>query len=188
MRPVEIVDYDPSWPAQFAAERDVLLALLGDLVNEIHHIGSTAVPGLAAKPKIDMDAVLSDERFAPQAIELVRETGAYDFHGDPYGDRRWTFTRGRSRGIRLYLCGPGNPAHLKRVLFRDWLRMHPADAAAYETLKRRLALAADGDWDFYTGGKADFVAGIVPRATGRDRPDGRIGPPTGPAPREGDRP
>jgi len=50
MRPVEIVDYDPSWPARFAAERDKLLALFGNLVDDIHHIGSTAVPGLAAKP------------------------------------------------------------------------------------------------------------------------------------------
>jgi len=187
MRPVVIVDYDPSWPEQFAAERDALLALLGGRVDGIHHIGSTAVPGLAAKPKIDMDAVLRDERFVPEAIELVRETGAYDFHGDPYGDRRWTFTRGHTHGIRLYLCGPGNRAHLQRILFRDWLRTHSADAAAYEALKRRLALAAGEDWDFYTGGKADFVAGIIERATGRDRPDERIGLPTGPAPREGDR-
>jgi GrpB-like predicted nucleotidyltransferase (UPF0157 family) len=164
MRPVEIVDYDPSWPARFAAERDGLLTLLGDLVDDIHHIGSTSVPGLAAKPKIDMDTVLRADGFVPEAIARVQATGAWDYHGDPYGDRRWTFTRGRSRGIRLYLCGPGNTAHLKRILFRDWLRAHPEDAAAYEALKRRLAVEANGDWDFYTGGKSGFVAGIVRRA------------------------
>jgi len=164
MRPVEIVDYDPSWPARFAAERDKLLALFGNLVDDIHHIGSTAVPGLAAKPKIDMDTVLRADSFVPEAIERVRDTGAYDYHGDPYGDRRWTFTRGRSRGIRLYLCGPGNAAHLKRILFRDWLRTHAEDAAAYGALKRCLAAEANGDWDFYTDGKSEFVAEIVEKA------------------------
>ena len=132
MRPVEIVDYDPSWPGQFVAEHDALLALLGDLVDGVHHIGSTSVPGLAAKPKIDMDVVLRAD--------------------------------GRTRGIRLNLCGPGNDAHGKRILFRDWLRTHPEDAAAYETLKRRLAAEANGDFAFYAGGKSRFVAAIVERA------------------------
>ena len=164
MRPVEIVDYDPSWPGQFVAEHDALLALLGDLVDGVHHIGSTSVPGLAAKPKIDMDVVLRTDHLISAAIEHVRATGAWDYHGDPHGEGRWTFTRGRSRGIRLYLCGPGNDAHGKRILFRDWLRTHPEDAAAYETLKRRLAAEANGDFAFYAGGKSRFVAAIVERA------------------------
>ena len=165
MRPVEIVDYDPSWPGQFVAERDALLALLGDLVDGVHHIGSTSVPGLAAKPKIDMDVVLRADHLISAAIEHVRATGAWDYHGDPHGEGRWTFTRGRSRGIRLYLCGPGNNAHIDRMLFRDRLRANPDDAAAYEALKHHLAVEANGDWDFYTGGKSDFVAEIVRKAS-----------------------
>lgn len=161
MRPVEIVDYDASWPALFAAERDGLQALLGDLLDDVHHIGSTSVPGLAAKPKIDIDAVLRANDFVPAAIARLRATGMWDYHGDPYGDGRWTFTRGRSRGIRLYLSGPGNEAHGKRILFRDWLRAHPEDTAAYEALKRRLAAKADGDFAFYTEGKSAFVAEIL---------------------------
>ena len=66
MRPVEIVEYDPSWPALFASERDALLTLLGGLVDSVHHIGSTSVPGLAAKPKIDMDIVLRAAHLVPQ--------------------------------------------------------------------------------------------------------------------------
>ena len=165
MRPVEIVDYDPSWPGQFVAERDALLTLLGDLVDGVHHIGSTSVPGLAAKPKIDMDVVLRADHLISAAIEHVRATGAWDYHGDPHGEGRWTFTRGRSRGIRLYLCGPGNNAHIDRMLFRDRLRANPDDAAAYEALKHHLAVEANGDWDFYTGGKSDFVAEIVRKAS-----------------------
>jgi len=67
--------------------------------------------------------------------------------------------------MRLYLCGPGNAAHQKRILFRDWLRAHPEDAQAYEALKRRLAEEARSDFAFYTAGKSDFVARIVERAT-----------------------
>jgi GrpB-like predicted nucleotidyltransferase (UPF0157 family) len=154
MTTIKVVDYDPSWPAAFRAERAGILALIGDLVEDIHHIGSTSVPGLAAKPKIDMDAVLHTDDFVPEAITRVRATGGWDYHGDPYGDGRWTFTRGRTSGTRLYLCGPHNEAHEKRILFRDWLRSHPEDAAAYEVLKRRLAVEASGDFAFYTGGKS----------------------------------
>ena len=165
MSAIEVVDYDPSWPAAFAAERAGIFALIGDFVEDIHHIGSTSVPGLAAKPKIDIDAVLRSGDFLPEAIERVKAPGGYAFHGDPYGDGMWTFTRGRGAyGTRLYLCGPGNATHIKRVLFRDWLRAHPEDAAIYAALKRRLAVEANGDWDFYTGGKSDFVAEIVRRA------------------------
>ena len=164
MRPVEVVDYDPSWPAQFTAERNGLLVLLGDLTDGIHHIGSTSVPGLAAKPKIDMDVVLRADDLIPEGIERVRATGMWDYHGDPYGDRRWIFTRGRRRGTRLYLCGPDNEAHRKRLAFRDWLRGNPKDAAQYEALKRRLAAAADGDFAFYTEGKSAFVEEVLRKA------------------------
>lgn len=168
MRPVEIVDYDPSWPARFAAERDGLLVLLGDLADSVHHIGSTSVPGLAAKPKIDMDVVLRSDDRIPEAIERVRATGAWEYHGDPHGDRRWVFTRGHGRGTRLYLCGPGNLAHGKRLAFRDWLRASPADAAAYEALKRRLAAEARGDFALYTEGKGAFVARVLGKAASDD--------------------
>jgi GrpB-like predicted nucleotidyltransferase (UPF0157 family) len=95
----------------------------------------------------------------------VQAKTVYTYHGDPYRDGMWTFTQGRgSYGTRLYLCEPDNATHEKRMLFRDWLRTHPEDAAAYEELKRRLAAEAHGDWDFYTGGKSAFVAGIVERA------------------------
>lgn len=165
MSAICILDYDPQWPARFETLKAELARALAPLVVGIHHIGSTAVPGLAAKPKIDIDAVLREEAVIPEAIDRIDAAGGYAFHGDPYGDGMWTFTRGHgSFGVRLYLCGPGNATHARRVLFRDWLRDHPADAAAYAALKRRLALEAAGDWRFYTGGKADFVATIVQRA------------------------
>ena len=94
----------------------------------------------------------------------MQATAAYAFHGDPYGDGMWTFTRGRgSYGTGSISAGPDNATHDKRILFRDWLRT-TRDAAAYERSSAASPIEANGDWDFYTGGKSDFVAEIVERA------------------------
>jgi GrpB-like predicted nucleotidyltransferase (UPF0157 family) len=163
---IKIVDYDSMWPASFEQEQRRLLQVIGDLVDGIHHVGSTSVAGLAAKPKIDIDAVLGSDTAIGHAVDRLRALAIYCFHGDPYGAGLWTFTRAHhAYGVRLYLCGPGNATHGERVLFRDWLRTHPADAAAYAALKRRLALEAKDDWTRYSEGKADFVATIIRRAS-----------------------
>jgi GrpB-like predicted nucleotidyltransferase (UPF0157 family) len=167
MRPIEILDYDPAWPALFEEQKRRLLGLIGDIVDSIHHIGSTSVVGLGAKPKIDIDAVLRSDGLVAEAVQRLKSLATYTFHGDPYGDGRWIFTQGRGTGTRLYLCGPNNAAHVERILFRDWLRTHPDAAADYVRLKRELAAKADGDWPFYTGGKAEFVARIVGQARNR---------------------
>ncbi|MDC9812866.1 MULTISPECIES: GrpB family protein [Rhizobium] len=157
MRAVKVVDYDPSWPVLFAEIRAEISTLLGDLLLSIDHIGSTSVPGLAAKPKVDLDVVTISDEVLPTAIDAVRATD-FVFHGD-IGEKRWAFTRDhQGYGFRLYLCGPGNRAHRERILFRDYLREHPERARAYADLKRRLAVEAGGDWDFYTGGKTGFVS------------------------------
>ena len=164
MRPVEIVDYDPSWPILFAAERDGLLALLGDLVDAITISAARRCQGSRPSRRSTSMSFCARTTAFRDAVARVRATGAYDDHGDPYGDGRWTFTRGHGRGVRLYLCGPANKAHRERMRFRDWLRAHPEDAAAYEALKRRLAMEADGDFAFYTNGKSAFVSDILRKA------------------------
>jgi GrpB-like predicted nucleotidyltransferase (UPF0157 family) len=167
---IEVIAYDPRWPVLFEEIRAGLERLLAGLVLEIHHIGSTAVPGLCAKPKIDFDIVLRSAVAIPEAIERMKVTGVYTAHGNIYRDGMWVFTTpGGPRGQRLYLCAPGTTTHLRRLLFRDHLRRHPETAAAYAALKRRLASEAADDWDYYTGGKASFVAEIVRRETARHR-------------------
>lgn len=157
MRAIKVVDYDPSWPRRFADISAEVSILLGEFVLSIDHIGSTSVPGLAAKPKIDIDVVAISDEALRTAIELVRAAD-FIFHGDPYGEGRWVFTRDcEGHGFKLYLCGPDNHAHRQRILFRDYLRDHPDRAMTYAGLKRRLAAEADGDWEFYTGGKSAFV-------------------------------
>jgi GrpB-like predicted nucleotidyltransferase (UPF0157 family) len=170
MSAIKVVDYDPTWPALFEQHRRRLSDLLAGVVEEIHHVGSTAVVGLSAKPKIDIDAVVRSHSMLADAVERVRSVADYTFHGDPYGDGMWTFTTGHgSHGSRLYLCGPDNTTHRKRMIFRDWLRAHPDDAADYAALKLQLASAANGDWKVYTGGKAEFVAGIVALASAAEQ-------------------
>jgi GrpB-like predicted nucleotidyltransferase (UPF0157 family) len=165
MGAIQVVEYDPAWPGLFEREKTRLLAVLGGMTQGIHHVGSTSIVGLAAKPKIDIDSVLQDEVMIAEAVERLRSLPDLTFHGDPYGDGMWTFTSGHgSYGTRLYVCGPDNTVHIDRMLFRDWLRAHRDDAAEYAALKRRLASEANGDWKFYTGGKSDFVAKIIRKA------------------------
>ncbi|ENN85695.1 hypothetical protein RHSP_09749 [Rhizobium freirei PRF 81] len=173
MRPITLVEYDPQWPYLFESRSKAIGLLLGHPAA-FHHIGSTAVVGLCAKPKLDIDAVLSSNEMRLDATERLKDDG-YRFHGDLHGADRWTFTKDETPyGTRLYLCLPGNEAHRERLLFRDYLRAHPELAAGYAILKRRLAEEANGNWDHYTGGKTDFVADAVRRAKAELAPPGSV--------------
>lgn len=161
---IVVLDYDPSWPAAFAAIRERLGEILNGLAIDICHVDSTAMPGLCAKPKIDVDVVLASAQIIPEGTERLKTAG-YAGHGNKYNDGMWTFTMGRgSFGERVYLCAPHTATHENRWRFRDYLRAHPEAAEEYGRLKRRLASEARDDWDFYTGGKGPFVAEIVARA------------------------
>ncbi|WP_282439059.1 GrpB family protein [Ensifer sesbaniae] len=162
--------YDPCWPSLFEERAMAVTTLLFPFVSEIHHIGSTAVPGLAAKPKIDIDVVVSDQRMVAEMSARLRSAG-YTFHGDPYACNLWTFTADtRPCGTRLYLCETGNAAHAARLLFRDALREHQDLARRYDTLKRRLAREAKGDWDIYTNGKRGFINEVLALAATKKGP------------------
>ncbi len=153
--PIEIVAYDPSWPQVFEAERARLSPLLADC--EIHHVGSTAVPGLAAKPIIDM-ALLVDSYELP--VGRLTEQAGYQY------PRAFNSTLSEKR----FLCYPTparrthhvhlvvDPAELVRYLvFRDRLRADRALAHQYEALKRELAERHRDDREAYTEAKAEFV-------------------------------
>jgi GrpB-like predicted nucleotidyltransferase (UPF0157 family) len=146
----EIVDYKPNWPAEFAAIAGTLRHALGDLALRIDHIGSTSVPGLAAKDIIDIQitvAALDPEILAVlSALGYVRPAGIWGDHRPP------NTTGPDSDWQKLYLNEPpgqrltnthmrvlGRPNQRYPLLFRDYLRAHPATAAAYAELKRRLA-------------------------------------------------
>ena len=166
-----MIPYDHHWPALFERLRDEIGDTLAGIPFEAHHIGSTAVPGLCAKPKIDIDVVLQSAADIARSVDLLKTTDR-TYHGCPYDDGMWTFTsrRGLSPGHRLYVCAADTATHRKRVLFRDYLRTHPEVAAAYGALKRDLVVGSGGDWDIYTNGKSGFVADVVELAR-RANPD-----------------
>jgi GrpB-like predicted nucleotidyltransferase (UPF0157 family) len=153
--PVEIVDYDPAWLAAFEAECERIEPLLAGA--EIHHFGSTAVPGLAAKPVIDMIALV-DDLDAP--VAALTSSAGYQF------PRAFNATLTHRR----FLCYPSasvrthhlhlvdEPGELtRRLRFRDRLRTDPVLAQEYEVLKRRLADRHRQDREAYTEAKGEFI-------------------------------
>jgi GrpB-like predicted nucleotidyltransferase (UPF0157 family) len=153
---VEIVEYDPAWPAAYAAERERLAPLLPTGV-ELHHFGSTAVPGLAAKPVIDMIALV-DDLDAPLAA-LV-QPGGYQyppaFNATLTNRRFLCYPTAAYRTHHLHLVD--EPEELERRLcFRDRLRADPVLASEYVALKRALAERYRDDREAYTEAKGEFV-------------------------------
>ena len=153
--PVEIEDYDPSWPGRFGAEAARLAEIVAGL--ELHHIGSTAVPGLAAKPIIDMMAEVDDlDEFVPALVERGGYQCPAAYNATLTG-RRWLCRPSAAhRTHHLHLVA--DPDELTRHLhFRDTLRNDPQLASEYAALKRDLAERMAEDREGYTAAKAAFV-------------------------------
>ncbi|MBY5537282.1 GrpB family protein [Rhizobium leguminosarum] len=165
--PVELVPYDPQWPQVFQRIRGRLLALLPQALS-IDHIGSTSIPGMIAKPLIDIDIVLPGLVHIEDATRVLL-ADSFEPRGNRYDDEVWAFlSRGSVPAERVYLCPEGNGTHRNRLAFRDYLIAHPQAAADYAALKRRLAAEFRMDGDRYTAHKREFVDAIVARALAGD--------------------
>jgi GrpB-like predicted nucleotidyltransferase (UPF0157 family) len=161
---VQLVPYDPAWPQQFRAAEERLRGLLKGQVLAIDHIGSTAVPGICAKPMIDIDITLGDIDAIPHASSILVGAG-FEARGNRYDDGMWAFLwKSSSPALRVYLSPPENETHRQRLLFRDHLRQSPDLAAQYAELKNRLAQEFSKDGDRYTAEKSEFVRHVVGRA------------------------
>lgn len=175
---VAIVPYDPAWPEAFRREKEHLLACLpGDLVRRVEHFGSTAVPGLAAKPIVDMLVEVTDLQATKVRIVPVLETRGYDYFWRPtMGDDvppfyAWFIKRDPQSGIRTHHIHmiedtPAFAGHWDRLLFRDYLIDQPSAAREYEALKLRLA-SSSTDRVAYTDGKTEFVLRVTAEAKRR---------------------
>lgn len=162
---VEIVAYDASWPKHFLEIANELRHNLGANVLAIDHVGSTAVPGLAAKPVIDIDVTLPDMREIHAASAALVALG-YEARGNRYDDDVWAFMRrSGTPQQRIYLCPPGNQTHARRLAFRNHLRLHVEAAAAYARLKYELAEKFPYDGDAYTAAKTEFVECLLGKAS-----------------------
>jgi GrpB-like predicted nucleotidyltransferase (UPF0157 family) len=162
---VVIVGPDQDWPRQAAAERLRLLDLLRPwLADDIHHVGSTAVPGLPAKPILDL---LAGVRSLDDAPEIARALAPDDWHhvapeldGRPW-ERFFVKVAADRRVAHLHLMDPGTPRWAELLRFRDRLRARPDLAAEYADRKRRLAGDHPDDREAYTRGKAAFVRRVL---------------------------
>ena len=137
---VTVVDYNPAWPELFAAERDLIAPVLGEQLLECYHIGSTAVPGLAAKPIIDLMVVVRDVALV-DALAAQFESLGYEYMGEfGIAGRRYLRKGGGERTHQIHVFDLKSELHIVRHLaLRDYLRAHPAACAAYAELKRKLA-------------------------------------------------
>ena len=179
--PIDIVPYDLEWPARFEQEKRHLLDCLpGDLIVRIEHFGSTAVPGLAAKPIVDMLVEVTDLQAVRERVVPVLDAQGYEYFWRPTsGDDvppyyAWFIKRDPETGARthhIHMVEPDFVEHWDRLLFRDYLIEHTDVASEYEALKRRLAAECEHDRVRYTQEKTDFIAAATARAK-RDLLDG----------------
>jgi GrpB-like predicted nucleotidyltransferase (UPF0157 family) len=163
---ITLLPYSQAWPALFEEEATRLRdALRPWLVDGIHHIGSTAVPGLAAKPILDMVAGVADLGLARHAIPVLAALG-YEHSDHRPNEALWFYKQPgadyRTRTHQLHLTRPGSDLWRERLAFRDALRSDPQLRADYEALKRALAAASDAVSD-YAGGKRPFVEAVLER-------------------------
>jgi putative glutamine amidotransferase len=168
-RAYALSDPDPSWPARFEREAAELRALLGDVVVRIDHVGSTSVPGLVAKPIVDIQ--LSVRSMVPRSAYVDPLVAAgYRWVVDPWSDQHeyFSFPVDAERRIHLHVCQADSDWERRHVAFRDWLRAHPEDAAAYAALKTELAAAHPNDVFSYTDRKGPFIRSIEAKALTED--------------------
>ena len=163
-RPVELVPYDPQWPVRAEALIAELRAAAPGAFEALHHVGSTAVPGLAAKPVIDLlgeAASLSQMEAARPALAAL----GYRWRGENGIAGRRYFARDdpdtATRRVHLHVHASDDPAVARHLAFRDSLRADPALAEAYLAEKRRCAALHPGDSGAYTACKAGWIAGVV---------------------------
>lgn len=157
MRRIEIAEYDPSWPKCFTEESNLLRKTLGEIAVAVHHIGSTAVPGVAAKPIIDILVEVTDLA-ALDARNRDMELIGYEPKGEFGIPGRRYFQKGgdnRTHQIHAFVTGDTNVS--RHIAFRDYLRSNAGVAGEYGALKKKVAETCDDDIEKYCDGKDAFI-------------------------------
>ena len=162
--PIVIVPYDPQWPELFQQAGTALRAALGNTARRIDHIGSTAIPGLDAKPVIDIQ--ISVAAFEPlDAYRLPLESLGYVFRADnPERTKRYFREAPGQRRTHIHVRRLGSWAEQFALLFRDYLRGHPTEAQQYAALKYQLAERYRNHRQGYTDAKDPFIWEVMYKA------------------------
>ena len=166
MAKVEVVPHDPRWRDAFAAEAGRVASALGENVVAVHHIGSTAIPDIHAKPVVDLLVEVRDltevDGRSPAMESLGYESlGEYGIHGRRY------FRKDDREGVRthnVHAFEAGSAEAERHLAFRDYMLAHPAEARRYSDLKRRLAKKHPQSFDAYMDGKDGFIKEVDRRA------------------------
>jgi GrpB-like predicted nucleotidyltransferase (UPF0157 family) len=163
--PIQIVDYDPEWPRLFEREAERIQAALEERVLLIEHVGSTSVPVLAAKPRIDILLVVAASADESAYVPALEATGYVLRIREPDWYEHRVF-KGPDTDVNLHVFSPDCPEIERMLLFRDWLRSNADDRQLYERTKRELARL---DWKYtqnYADAKTKVVEEILARARG----------------------
>ena len=161
--PVRLADPDPAWAARYAREEVRIRAALGSRARQVEHVGSTSVPGLAAKPVIDILLIVADPADEAAYVPDLEAAGYTLQFREPH---LWQhrFLRDRHGGVQIHVFTGDSPEIERMVLFRDRLRSHPGERERYERTKRELAARRWAYVQDYADAKSAVVEGIIARA------------------------
>ncbi|WP_245864448.1 GrpB family protein [Paenibacillus donghaensis] len=163
---IEVVPYNPEWAHEFTRIKEYLLPYVDDLILAVEHVGSTSVPGLDAKPIIDLDLVMASYDVLPEIIERLAKIG-YVHEGNQGIEGREAFKRIQEDEFmkyHLFVCPQDGKGFVEHLALRDYLCSHEADRQAYAELKNRLAGQHRNDRDAYGAGKTAFIQAILEKA------------------------
>ncbi|WP_077624133.1 GrpB family protein [Sediminibacillus massiliensis] len=164
-RKVEVKEYKAQWKRDFQSEKELLQELLGYQLRTVHHIGSTSIPGMHAKPVIDILIEVLDID-AMRACKEKMEAAGYKSHGENgIAGRRFYSKGGNERTHHVHIFGVGDPEIARHLAFRDYLINHPDEARKYAELKMNLARRYSADMESYISGKDAFIKDIDKKAS-----------------------
>ena len=159
---VELVDYDEIWQEEYKKEEKLLKDVLGERIKEIHHIGSTSIPGLKAKPVIDILVVIND---FDEIQEIEKELSSYDYEnrGHQGVADRYFFAKGpeEARSHYLHFVEPNSNTYYNQIYFKRYLLEHQEYIKKYCDLKQELASKYANERPKYTQGKNEFITNVI---------------------------
>ncbi len=169
---VVLAPYDTSWPAQYAAEAGKIRAALGDAALVLEHVGSTSLPGMAAKPILDIVLGVADSADEPAYVPALAAQG-YRLHIREPDWHEHRLMKGMTPAVNLHIFTAGDHEIERLVAFRDRCRSHPEELGLYLSTKRELASRVWRYTQHYANAKAEVVEAIIARALAKREPANR---------------
>lgn len=160
---LQLSPYEPNWSRLFLAEKEQMLVCLGNHILNVQHIGSTSIPGMPAKPILDIGVAVTNFEEAAVCVPLLEQLG-YSYKGENGIARRHYFVKGNPRTHHLHMLEVTSADWKHHLLFRDYLRSNPKVAQAYADLKQTLALQFANNRDAYQVGKESFIQTVLQQA------------------------